>query len=81
MAARCAMTIFCGSSIGSIPRTTGKVVGYTVARPNQRTFDFDSALPEPAVIVRGIQALDSPAAPAPVLAFRSAADQSAEVPA
>jgi hypothetical protein len=28
--------------------TTGKVVGYTVARSNQRTLHFDGAVPEPA---------------------------------
>lgn len=57
--------------------TTGKVVGYTVARSNQRTFDFDGALPDPAAIVQAVQALDPPPAPAPVLPFRSAADYAA----
>jgi hypothetical protein len=60
--------------------TAGKVVGYTVARSNQRTFDFDGVLPEPAAIVRALEALDPPPAPAPVLPFRSAADYAANDP-
>jgi hypothetical protein len=55
----------------------GKVVGYTVARSNERTFDFDGAVPEPTAIVRAVEALDPPPAPAPVLPFRSAADYAA----
>jgi hypothetical protein len=58
----------------------GKVVGYTVARSNQRTFDFNGAVPEPAVIVRAVEALDPPPAPAPVLPFPSAADYAANDP-
>ena len=60
--------------------TAGDVVGYTVARSNGRTFDFDSVLPEPNAIIRAVQALDPPPAPAPVLPFRSAADYAANDP-
>jgi hypothetical protein len=55
----------------------GKVIGYAVARSNQRAFDFDGVMPEPAAIVLAVQALDPPPAPVPVLPFRSAADYAA----
>jgi hypothetical protein len=58
----------------------GKVVGYRVARSNQRTFDFDGAVPEPAAIVLAVEVLDPPPAPAPFLPFRSAADYAANNP-
>jgi hypothetical protein len=54
-------------------------VGYSV-RSNQRSFDFDGVLPEPATIVRAVEALAPPPEPAPVLPFRSAADYAANDP-
>lgn len=59
---------------------TRQVSGYTVARPNRRTFEFEGALPEPAAIVQAVQALDPPAPLAPMLPFRSAADYAANDP-
>jgi hypothetical protein len=59
--------------------STRKVLGYSV-RSNQRTFDFDGVVPEPAAIALAVQALDPPPVPAPALPFRSAADYAANDP-